>query len=119
MPTCNVNIDTINKTTNPATATYSDGGGPGAVNASGDVDFRGAPPGGLDIAWTLNTGDTFHTDGFSVTVDGTSEITGSGTLSNGNKTLTINDNDNDGLVYEYSLKLADNTVLDPKIYNRR
>lgn len=114
MPTLNVNITAISG----STGTYDKASGPGSVASDGDIDFQGSSANAaVDIAWTLadSLGKTFASNGFSA--GSTSEFSNT-TLSNGNKTLTVTDNNDPGQEYEYSLTLSDGTVLDPKIINR-
>lgn len=114
MPTLNVDITAISGTT----GTYDKQSGPGTVGSNGDIDFQGSSANAaVDIAWTLadSLGKAFASNGFSA--GATTEFSNI-TLSNGNKTLTVTDNNDPGQQYEYSLTLSDGTVLDPKIINR-
>lgn len=113
MPTLSINITAISGTT----GTYDKASGPGQVASNGDIDLRGATSAAVDLAWTLadNLGKTFASSGFDA--GNSTEFTGI-TLSNGNKTLTVTDNNDPNGQYEYSLTLSDGTVLDPKIINR-
>ena len=113
MPTLSINITAIAG----SAGTYDKASGPGQVAADGDVDLRGATSAAVDLSWTLSDslGKTFASNGFNA--GNSTEFTGI-TLSNGNKTLTVTDNNDPGQRYEYSLTLSDGTVLDPKIINR-
>lgn len=121
MPTLNINITAISGTT----GTYDKASGPGQVASNGDVDFKGSQANAsVDLSWTLadSLGKTFAATGFSsAPVPGQSSHAnefGSVSLSNNNKTLSVQDNNDAGDQYEYSLTLSDGTVLDPKIINR-
>lgn len=113
MPTLNVNITAISGNT----GTYDKASGPGQVGSNGDIDLRGATNAAVDLSWTLadSLGKTFASNGFDA--GNSTEFTGT-TLSNGNKTLTVTDNNDPSQQYEYSLTLSDGTVLDPRIINR-
>ena len=113
MPTLNINITAISG----STGTYDKASGPGQVAADGDIDLRSATNAAVDLSWTLSDslGKTFASNGFNA--GNSTEFTGIA-LSNGNKTLTVTDNNDPGQQYEYSLTLSDGTVLDPKIINR-
>jgi hypothetical protein len=113
MPTLSINITAISG----STGTYDKNSGPGQVAADGDIDLRNATSAAVDLSWTLaeSLGKTFASSGFNA--GNSSELTGTA-LSNGNKTLTVTDNNDPGQQYEYSLTLSDGTVLDPKIINR-
>jgi hypothetical protein len=113
MPTLSINITAIAG----SNGTYDKTAGPGQVASDGDIDLRGATNAAVDLSWTLadNLGKTFAANGFNG--GNSTEFTGT-TLSNGNKTLTVTDNNDPGQQYEYSLTLSDGTVLDPKIINR-
>jgi hypothetical protein len=73
----------------------------------------------LELHWigrrTRRQQSRYNSNGFNA--GNSTEFTGI-TLSNGNKTLTVTDNNDPGQRYEYSLTLNDGTVLDPKIINR-
>jgi hypothetical protein len=113
MPTLSINITAISG----STGTYDKAAGPGQVASDGDIDLRGATSATVDLSWTLSDslGKTFAASGFNA--GNNSEFTGT-TLSNGNRTLTVTDNNDPGQQYDYSLTLSDGTVLDPKIINR-
>ena len=113
MPTLNIDITAVTG----STGTYDKASGPGQVASNGDIDLRGATSAAVDLAWTLadGIGKTFASNGFNA--GNASEFTGI-TLSNGDKTLTVTDNNDPNGQYEYSLTLSDGTVLDPKIINR-
>ena len=113
MPTLSVNITAISG----STGTYDKASGQGQVASDGDLDLRGATSAAVDLSWTLSDilGKTFASNGFNA--GNSTEFTGT-VLSNGNKTLTVTDNNDPGQQYEYTLTLSDGTVLDPKIINR-
>ena len=113
MPTLNINITAISG----STGTYDKASGPGQVAADGDADLRAATNAAAGLSCTLSDrrGKTFASNGFNA--GNSTEFTGI-TRSNGNKTLTVTDNNDPGQRYEYSLTLNDGTVLDPKIINR-
>jgi hypothetical protein len=105
MPTLSINITAISG----ENGTYDKASGPGQVASDGDA--------AIDLSWTLadSLGKTFAASGFNG--GNNTEFSGT-TLSNGNKTLTVTDNNDPGQQYDYSLTLSDGTVLDPKIINR-
>jgi hypothetical protein len=113
MPTLSINITAISG----ENGTYDKASGPGQVASDGDIDLRGATNAAIDLSWTLadSLGKTFAASGFNG--GNNTEFSGT-TLSNGNKTLTVTDNNDPGQQYDYSLTLSDGTVLDPKIINR-
>ena len=123
MPTCKINIDSVDE--GAGKAQYSDGGGPGDVAANGDIEFNAAIP-NLELEFTLTvTGYTFADPGFTAV-----EISPFGPPSNNttppdpppaDTVCTVPDN-NINSIYEYTLHLINSdgapVTIHPKIINR-
>ena len=115
MPTCRINVDTIDE--GAGTATYSDGGGPGQVQANGDIEFNAAIP-NLDLEFTLTAaGYEFRDSGFTAV-----EVSPFGTPIINPSTVCTAPDDNTNAIYEYTLYLSnaagDPVDIHPRIINR-